>query len=184
MTDRGAHVIDIAQLGAGIDDTGPVEIEAKGVQQSGTACTTPSGITSSTNTYANGVQDDRPSDQGPRGVKFEGDDGWIFVHVHGGKLEAERARRCSKAKLGGRPRSSSAAARAISRNFLDVRARAASSRSPRPRSATARRAICHLNNIAMLLGRKLKWDPKKEQFVGDDEANKLLTPKMREPWTL
>ncbi len=34
--------------------------------------------------------------------------------------------------------------------------------------------ICHLLNIARELGRKLRWDPEKEQFVGDDEANKLL----------
>ena len=45
-------------------------------------------------------------------------------------------------------------------------------------------SICHLNNIAMRLGRKLKWDPKKEQFLDDAEANALLTPKMREPWKL
>jgi hypothetical protein len=44
--------------------------------------------------------------------------------------------------------------------------------------------VCHLNNIAMILGRALKWDPKAEKVVGDDQANALLTPKMREPWTL
>jgi hypothetical protein len=44
--------------------------------------------------------------------------------------------------------------------------------------------ICHLNNIAMKVGRKLKWDPQNEQFVGDDEANKLLKPVMRSQWTL
>ena len=44
--------------------------------------------------------------------------------------------------------------------------------------------LCHLNNLAMLLGRKLKWDPKMEKFDGDDEANKLVTPKMRAPWKL
>jgi hypothetical protein len=35
-------------------------------------------------------------------------------------------------------------------------------------------SICHLLNITRELGRKLQWDPDKEQFVGDDEANKLL----------
>ena len=43
-------------------------------------------------------------------------------------------------------------------------------------------SICHLNNIAMKVGRTLKWDPKAEQFIGDDEANKMLKPVMREPW--
>jgi predicted dehydrogenase len=45
--------------------------------------------------------------------------------------------------------------------------------------------ICHLGNIAMRLGRKtLRWDPAKEQIVGDDEAAKLLSRPYREPWTL
>ncbi len=45
-------------------------------------------------------------------------------------------------------------------------------------------AICHLNNIAMTVGRKLKFDPKTEKFDGDEEANALLAPKMRAPWNL
>jgi hypothetical protein len=36
----------------------------------------------------------------------------------------------------------------------------------------------------MLLGRKLQWDPEAEKFVGDDEANAMLTRKQREPWTM
>jgi hypothetical protein len=35
-------------------------------------------------------------------------------------------------------------------------------------------SICHLLNITRELGRKLQWDPEREQFVGDDEANKLV----------
>lgn len=35
-------------------------------------------------------------------------------------------------------------------------------------------SVCHLVNITRELGRKLQWDPEKEQFVGDDEANKLV----------
>ena len=34
--------------------------------------------------------------------------------------------------------------------------------------------LCHLGNIARWLGRRLKWDPEKEIFPGDDEANKYL----------
>jgi hypothetical protein len=44
--------------------------------------------------------------------------------------------------------------------------------------------ICHLNNIAMLVGRPLHWDPLKEEIVDDAEASKLLCPTFREPWTL
>ena len=40
----------------------------------------------------------------------------------------------------------------------------------------------HLGNIAMALGRKLKWDPEKEEFVGDERANALLSRPYRAPW--
>ena len=42
----------------------------------------------------------------------------------------------------------------------------------------------HLGYIASVVGRKLKWDAAKQVIVGDDEASKLLTKKMREPWHL
>ena len=48
------------------------------------------------------------------------------------------------------------------------------------RSAT----VCHIGNIAMTLGRKLRWDPVKEEFPGDDEANRLLGRPYRKPWRL
>jgi hypothetical protein len=38
--------------------------------------------------------------------------------------------------------------------------------------------------MAMRLGRPLTWDPVKERFVNDDEANRLMTPAMRAPWSL
>jgi hypothetical protein len=45
-------------------------------------------------------------------------------------------------------------------------------------------SICHLGNIAMLLNRKLSWDPVKEQFLGDEQANRMLSRPMRGPWQL
>jgi hypothetical protein len=44
--------------------------------------------------------------------------------------------------------------------------------------------VCHLANIAIKLGRKLEWNPKRERFVKDDEANKLLDRPRRDPWQL
>ena len=38
--------------------------------------------------------------------------------------------------------------------------------------------------ISIKLDRKLKWDPKTEQFVGDEQANRLLSAPMRSPWHL
>ena len=45
-------------------------------------------------------------------------------------------------------------------------------------------SLCHLGNIAIQLMRKLEWDPEKETFVGDDEANRMLSRPMRPPWRL
>ena len=44
--------------------------------------------------------------------------------------------------------------------------------------------MIYLATSAMLLGRKLKWDPVKEQFADDSEANSLITPIMRARWKL
>lgn len=178
MTDRGAHVIDLGLLGANLDSTGPVEIEAKGVQQKDCLYDVFWDYTF-TNTYANGVKL-IGSTRGPRGVRFEGEDGWIFIHVHGARLEASSPDLLKlkpedfKEQLG--------RTKNHTRNFLD------SMRSRKAPFATAEWAhrtasVCHLNNIAMRLGRKLKWDPVKERFE-DEEANKLLTPVMRAPWKL
>ena len=43
--------------------------------------------------------------------------------------------------------------------------------------------ICHLGAIAVRLGRRLTWDPDKEEFAGDAEANKWLARERRKPWT-
>jgi hypothetical protein len=44
--------------------------------------------------------------------------------------------------------------------------------------------VCHLANIAIKVGRKLKWDPAQERFIGDAAANALLDRKRRDPWQL
>ncbi|HPM85060.1 MAG TPA: dehydrogenase, partial [Candidatus Anammoximicrobium sp.] len=43
---------------------------------------------------------------------------------------------------------------------------------------------CHLCNIAMLLKRKLQWDPEKEDFVGDQQASDLVSRPQREPYVI
>lgn len=179
MTDRGAHVIDLAQLGAGTDDTGPVEITARGV-------VTPNSLYDVfwdyefENVFANGLRMIGSSD-GPRGLKFEGSDGWIFIHVHGAELEAEPASLLEETL--GEGELSLGRSPGHHRNFLDA---VKSRQEPvAPAEAGHRTAtICHLNNIAMKLGRPLKWDPEAEQFIDDAEANGLLVPCMRMPWSL
>jgi len=41
-----------------------------------------------------------------------------------------------------------------------------------------------LGEIAMLTGRKIKWNPDKEEIIGDAEASRLLSRPMRAPWHL
>ncbi|HUT34421.1 MAG TPA: Gfo/Idh/MocA family oxidoreductase [Planctomycetota bacterium] len=45
-------------------------------------------------------------------------------------------------------------------------------------------SVCHLGNLAYWLGRPLKWDPVKEDFVGDPDASRWVDRPKREPWTL
>jgi predicted dehydrogenase len=176
MTDRGAHVIDLAQLCMETDNTGPVEIEAKGDRNKDSLYNVFWDM-EFTNVYANGVKMIGDYKE-PRGLKLEGSDGWIFVHVHGQKLEASDAK-----ILDGKGTSAVNPLLPHIRNFLDcVKSRKQPSATAEIGHRTA--SICQINNIAMLLGKKLKWDPKTEKFDKDEEANKLLMPTMREPWRL
>ena len=45
-------------------------------------------------------------------------------------------------------------------------------------------SVCHLTNLSIRLGRPLTWDPEKEAFVGDEEANTWLSRQQREPYTI
>ncbi|HEX6984775.1 MAG TPA: Gfo/Idh/MocA family oxidoreductase, partial [Planctomycetaceae bacterium] len=179
MTDRGSHIIDVAQLAAGKDGTGPVRVRASGERN-------PSGLYDAfmfyefENAYADGLRLIGES-KGPRGLRFEGTEGSLFVAVHGGDLQAE-----PKGLLGTKINSfdpAQADAPSHQRNFIDC---VKSRETPlAPAEAGHRTAtVCHLNNIALRLGRELTWDPAAERFAGDDEANALLLPTMREPWTL
>jgi len=42
----------------------------------------------------------------------------------------------------------------------------------------------NVSDIALRLGRKLKWDPKNDQFIGDEQANSMLSRAERSPWTM
>ena len=179
MTDRGAHVIDLAQLGADKDNTGPVEYIARGSRNA-------SGLFDAfmdyvfVNVYADGLKM-IGSTSGPRGVKFEGDEGWIFIHVHDPLVEASDPRilesqlQEGEVSLGRSP--------GHHRNFVDcVRSRQEPMASAEVGHRTA--TICHLNNIAMKLGRSIQWDPVNEVVIGDEEANALLKPNMRSPFII
>jgi predicted dehydrogenase len=164
LADMGAHHFDIAQWAMGMDDSGPVTIEP------------PSGkeTTGLKYVYASGVE---MFHGGPSGCTFEGTDGTIYVDR--GALESKPGEILTTPLKEGDFRVYPSSDHA--RNWLDcVRTR----KDPICTAEIGHHSatICHLGNIGYALRRTLKWDPKKEQFTGDDEANKLLDYEPRAPW--
>jgi predicted dehydrogenase len=180
VTDWGAHHIDIAQWGLGTEDTGPVEVEGKGVFPT-------EGLWDTAVTYrfecrfANGLTMVVASeDVFKNGIRFVGDKGW--VHVDRNTVDAE-----PKSLL--KERFSGAMARNLQdrqnhrRNFLDcVKSRA----TPISNIGVAHRsiAVAHLGNIAMLVGRKIRWDPQAERILDDPAAERMLSRPVRGEWAL
>jgi len=118
--------------------------------------------------------------KGENGVRFEGDQGWIFVSR--GKIEASEER-LLKDPLG------SEGLRLYESNdhhanFVDcVRSRKQTicPAEVGHRSVT----VCHLGNISLRLGgRRLDWDPARERFTSDNEANEMLIRPYRKPWKI
>ncbi len=178
MTDRGAHIIDLAQFINDADDTGPIEFKAKGEQVTSKLfdCFIEYEFECR---YANGLKLIGTS-EGERGLKLVGENGWIFIHIHGGRLEASNPDILT-AKIGPHEIHTQYSP-GHHRNFLDSvksRKKAIAHEEIGHRTAT----ICHLLNIAMLLDKPIAWDPVKE-ISTDDEINKMLKKPTRSPWRL
>ncbi len=179
----GIHTIDMAQWGNGTVLTGPVEVEGFGEFPADGLCNCATGWDVNLK-FANGVTM-RFTDgkRNPYGVRFEGPDGWVFVkegHL-GGNVNA------NPKSLLREPIGPGEVHLPVSthhqRNFLDcikTRARTIAPIEEAVRSET----LVQLSDIAMRLGRKLKWDPDKELFIGDEYANRMLKRPMRPPWRL
>ncbi|TWT46683.1 Gfo/Idh/MocA family protein [Botrimarina hoheduenensis] len=175
MTDRGAHVIDLAQMILDRDATGPTRIEAVGSRQR--AGFYDAFITFRfENRYADGLRM-IGDNSGPRGVTLIGEAGELFVAIHGCQLTAQPASLLAGVTL---PRVD--AYEIHRRGFLEgVRSGAPVAAPAEAGHRTA--TVCHLNNLAMQVGRAFDWDPAAEQS-SDAEVNALLTPTMRAPWML
>lgn len=190
LTDWGAHLIDLAQWGNNTEGTGPVEVEGKGHFPPRTELFNTADEFELHYRYASGVTLNVVS-KGP-GIRFEGSEGWVGFTGWRAALEASKPS-ILESVIGPNDvhlyRPSQIIARTDGakggehRNFIDC----VKSRKPCYAPAeTGHRtvSIAHIGNIAMLLGRALRWDPAKEQFVGDAEANAMLTRRQREPWTI
>ncbi|MGI6296061.1 MAG: Gfo/Idh/MocA family oxidoreductase [Armatimonadota bacterium] len=179
LTDWGAHHLDIAQWGLGVDRSGPVSVTgfAKGPDPIGPNCYNTFPSFDLDLTYADGTPMHVTS-QGEHGVRFEGEDGWIFVTR--GKIEA------SDQKLLDEPLPASATRLYESNDhagdFIEcIRSR----KQPICDAEIGHRSVSvsHLCNICLRLGGyKLEWDPVKEQFKDNPEANALVSRRARKGW--
>jgi myo-inositol 2-dehydrogenase/D-chiro-inositol 1-dehydrogenase len=191
ITGWGAHHVDTAHWGMGTEYGGPVEIE-------GTAEFPTSGLWdvhgpfSVRAVYESGVVMEIRGDL-PNGVRFEGSEGWIFVARGdvGVTSSDPTSARNSEALAASDPRilGSEIGPDEIQLyrspeqhgNWLDcIRTRV----QPVAPAEIAHRSCsaCLIAHTAMKLGRKLRWDPRRERFEGDDEANAHLSRPQRRPY--
>ncbi len=174
VTDWGAHFIDMAHWGMGVETTGPVEVEGTGVFPPRASLWNTAKEFEFTCTYANGVK--LIAKSGGGGVRFEGTDGWV-------ELEHSASPNVLKQDPIGPNEIHLYDSANHHANFIQcvkTRQRTAAPAEIAHRSITA----AHLGNIAMQVGRKLKWNPQIEQFEGDEQANRLLARPYRAPWII
>jgi len=177
LADWGAHLLDTAQVANFAEGTGPVEVEGTGEVPKNAMTTMP--VTYKLRyRYANGVE--MFVESGGVFIRFEGTDGWIQCKDWRGRLEGSDEKTLRKEypaegnRMWKRPPGEH-------RDFLDC----VKSRKPTTYTAEAGHrlsTVMHIGNIAIELGRKLQWDPEKEEFVNDDAANGLRSRVSREDW--
>jgi predicted dehydrogenase len=184
----GIHDIDIAQWVADADSTGPIDVESTGTFY--TDLRDAAHEYTCEHTYANGVRllhMDMVTAR-KRAPEFStlpvtgatviyGTEGWIFVSREGIRTKPEHLVR---------EKFRSSEKRVIfsndhKRNFLDA------VRTGWPPIAPVEAAVRGLTvaqqeDISMRMGKKLRWDPVKEVFIGDEPANRKLSRPMRSPW--
>jgi len=188
MTNWGAHHLDITQWALGMDESGPVEIEGTARWNAEKLYETPQTF-HITYRYANGTVVECNSGEGKykMGCTFEGEKGTIYVNrgaltfdpesIEEDPLKENDVRLYPAYKDISRSRSPHHA------NWLDC----IKTRKPPicdvaigHRSAT----VCHLGSISLRAGKKFKWDPAREEVVGDPEVAKWVSKPYRAPWKL
>ena len=162
----GSHCVDLCQWANDADRTAPVEYEPQGAQLHAR--------------YANGVKlimrNDGWLKLGTCPVRFEGDTGWVETGDDGEMVASTEALLTGKgAKISGYP------ANLHVRDFLDA-VRSRGQTRANADAACQSHIACHAANIALFLGRRVKYDPVKNEFIGDEAANRLRSEALREPW--
>jgi predicted dehydrogenase len=169
ITEWGSHTVDLCQWANDADATAPIEYEPIPAD----------GDLNVEARYANGAK--LVIRQGLRfgscPVRFEGEEGWVETG-DSNQIEAHPASLLKEPEFsGGYPADDHV------REFLDcVKTR----RQPVSNADVAHHSItaCHAANVSVRLNRPVKWDPAKEEFIDDEEANRLRSRAIREPWRL
>ena len=192
ITGWGAHHIDTAHWGMDTEYTGPIEIEGQ-AEFPTSGLWNVHGKFRIQSKYANGVTMDIRDDF-PNGVKFMGDDGWVFVSrgpvsvtasdpgAKGKKLNAIDASdpKILESKIKDDEIHLYKSSEQHENWLQCIRSR----KQPVAPAEIAHRSTsaCLLSHAAMKLNRKLYWNPKAERFNNDDEANGLIARAQRFPY--
>jgi predicted dehydrogenase len=178
MTDWGAHHMDIAHWGMGMENSGPLSIESSAVLPN-----IPNGYNTPNHFTIDMIY---PGDVhlhvniGDNGVLFEGDKSRVYVNrgrITGKPVEELKENPLPEDRI---KLHESDDHMGDFVNSVRTRKPPVSDVESQHRSVSA----CHLANISMRLGRKITWDPEREQIVGDSEAAAMLTRPQRAPYTI
>jgi len=191
ITGWGAHHFDVAHWGMNVELSGPSKVEARAEFPTNSIWNV-HGAYEVELTYPDNVHM-RVSDKLPNGIKFIGDEGWIFV-----SREPDAAQTASDPKMRAttlKPLDSSdpklldpngvtvkfPESSSHHRNWLECMKTRAAPLAPAPIAHRANTA-CIVSWIGMKLARPLTWDVHTERFVNDDEANRMLSRPERSPY--
>jgi predicted dehydrogenase len=187
ITNWGVHHLDIAGWGC-------PEVFAKTFEVEGTGVMPGQGMTDTWISWQTELRwqsglkmsytnSDNPNQQG---CKFQGDEGWVHVNRRG--ISAEPASlldiklKASDTPLHRSPYNGNPYTAHTADFFHSVRTRQ-DPVSP-VEEGHAASTMGNVADITLRLGRKLKWDPSQDQFIGDEEANNMLSRAARSPWTI
>ena len=177
ISDNGVHAVDLATWGMGVDLTGPEHIDGKATFQSEGIYDAPKEFEIHYR-YANGLELVLASGDG-FGVRFEGSEGWL--HMSGGEITAS-----SDKILKSTIRPDELRVRTGPGHHADFVDCVLNRGLPATYAELGHRAasVCHLGFISCRLGKSLKWDPVREIFPDNPDANRLLSRAMRAGWTI
>jgi myo-inositol 2-dehydrogenase/D-chiro-inositol 1-dehydrogenase len=191
ITNWGAHHMDIAHWGLGVELGGPSSIEARATFMTGDVWTVHHTYHIEMQ-YPNGVQVILDQTY-PNGIRFEGTEGWVFCARGSAQVTASdpggAAQKDGRKSLDAsdprllQPVTGANAVRwpASSDHYLNWLEAIAARKDPIAPVDQAVRSLeaCAAAWIGMKLNRKLRWDPAREQFIDDAQANAMCARKPR-----